>query len=128
MCLYALFELNGRDKDIFKYLETFIFDCKTTYRVIQLLKLFASDTVDQIHEVHPSQRNLYIGAVHKVCHAPGGRGSEKGWQFVTGGGGGVKIMWRHTFSFFTIHNLMVYLIFYHTSLYKLKLQISPSEL
>ena len=29
------------------------------------------------------------------------RGSEKVWQFVTGG---VKIMWRHTVSFFTIHN------------------------
>ena len=27
------------------------------------------------------------GAVHKVRHARGGRGSEKVWQFVTGGGG-----------------------------------------
>ena len=31
------------------------------------------------------------------------------WQ-----GEGVKIMWRHTFNFFTIHNFMFYFIFYHT--------------
>ena len=49
-----------------------------------------------------------IGAVHKVCHAPeGGRGSEKVWHFVTGGGG-VKIMWRHT-QFF--HNSQFYVLF-----------------
>ena len=42
-----------------------------------------------------------------------GRGSEKVWHFVTGGGWGVKIMWRHTFNFFTIHNFMLYFIFYH---------------
>ena len=53
------------------------------------------------------------GAVHKVCHAPRGEGSEKVWQFVTGEGEGVKIMWRHTFNFFTIHNFMLYFIFYH---------------
>ena len=50
------------------------------------------------------------GAVHKVCHAPRGRGSEKVWQFVTGEG--VKIMWRHTFNFFTIHNFMFYIIYF----------------
>ena len=36
-----------------------------------------------------------FGAVHKVRHARGGRGSEKVWQFVTGRWG-VKGMWRHT--------------------------------
>ena len=41
----------------------------------------------------------------------GGNGSEKVWQFVTGGGG-VKIMWSHTFNFFTIHNFMFYFIFF----------------
>ena len=56
---------------------------------------------------------LSYGAVHKVCHAPGGGGGlrkcDSLWQ-----GEGVKIMWRHTFSFFTIHNLMFHLIFYLT--------------
>ena len=53
------------------------------------------------------------GAVHKVCHAPRGEGV---WESVTvcDRGRGVKIMWRHTVSFFTIYNLMFYLIFYHT--------------
>ena len=66
-----------------------------------------------------------IGAVHKVCHVPRGKGSEKEWQFVTGGG--VKIMCRHTFNFFTIHNFMFYFIF-HNAKYKFVLQQSPSEL
>ena len=48
-------------------------------------------------------------AVHKVCHSPGERGSEKVWQFVTGGGGVVKTMWRHT-QFF--HNSQFYFLFF----------------
>ena len=32
-------------------------------------------------------RLSFLGAVHKVRHARGGRGSEDVWRFVTGGGG-----------------------------------------
>ena len=37
-----------------------------------------------------------FGAVHKVRHARGRRGSEMVWQFVTGGGD-VESLWRHTY-------------------------------
>ena len=74
----------------------------------------------ELHQNHPRIIHLLIlGAVHKVCHAPrGGRGSEKVWQFVTGGRGGVKIVWRHTFNFF--HNSQFYVLF-HISSYIIKI-------
>ena len=62
-----------------------------------------------------------LGAVHKVCHAPeGGRGSEKVWQFVTGGRG-VKIkrscdVTLSIFSQFTILRFILYFIMHNTNL------------
>ena len=57
-------------------------------------------------------RTRHMGPSIKYVTLQRGSGSEKVWQFVTGEGG-VKIMWRHTFHCFTIHNFTFYFIFYH---------------
>lgn len=43
--------------------------------------------------------HLFMEAIHKVQHTPGGRGSKKVWKFVWQGEV-VKIMWFHTFNIF----------------------------
>ena len=53
-------------------------------------------------------RIFIIGAVHKVCHAPRGKGSEKVLQFVPGGGGKDHV--TSHFQFF--HNSQFYALFY----------------
>ena len=46
---------------------------------------------------HANMLGSTFGAVHKVRHARGGRGSEEVWQFVTGVRG-FKSMWRHAYT------------------------------
>ena len=74
-----------------------------------------SDTVSNsfrtVRKLQPAKPKLYYGPSIKYVTLQGGRGSGKVWQFVTGEGG-VKIMWRHTFSFFPIPNLMFYIWYF----------------
>ena len=62
--------------------------------------------------LHPSHsRRVAEGPSIKYVTLQGGGGLRKCdslWQ-----GRGVKITWRHTFNFFTIHNFTLYFIFYH---------------
>ena len=64
------------------------------------------ETLSEIYD--KDYMHVLYGAVHKVCHAPGGRGSEKVWQFVTGEGGKDHV--TSHFQFF--HNSLFYVLFH----------------
>jgi len=59
---------------------------------VQLIKNAMAEKVQE-------RSRISRGAVHRVRHAWGWRGSKKVWQFVTGRGE-FKSMWRHAFTIF----------------------------
>ena len=81
-------------------------------------------TIDQVRKCHVTYSLTFLGAVHKVCHAPRGEGV---WESVTVCDRGGKDHVTSHFQFF--HNSQFYVLFYIFScINKFKLQLSPSEL
>ena len=86
--------------------------------VIQNLKtpdplgIFVYPVNNNLTNVNRAMKQIEMGPSIKYVTLQGGGGLRKCdslWQ-----GEGVKIVWRHTFNFFTIRNFMFYFIFYHT--------------